>query len=87
MVQLLVLQGGQSQRVTIAIALALKPKFLLLDEPTSALDHESALRLEQVLKESGAGLIWVTHDDSQPARCVDSAVELHSSLCTKHPSI
>eukprot|EP00891_Asterochloris_glomerata_P005468 jgi/Astpho2/5468/Aster-08007 len=62
------LSGGQSQRVTLAIALALKPKFLLLDEPSSALDHDSTLKLEQVLKDSGCGLVWVTHDDSQPGR-------------------
>jgi ABC-type cobalamin/Fe3+-siderophores transport system ATPase subunit len=37
-------------------------------EPTSALDHESAVRVEQVLKDSGAGLIWVTHDSQQPSR-------------------
>ena len=63
-----VVQGGQAQRVTLAICLALKPEVLLLDEPTSALDSESAQRAEQVLKDSGAALIWVTHDDSQPAR-------------------
>ena len=39
-----------------------------ITEPTSALDQDSARKAERVLKESGAGLIWVTHDDSQPAR-------------------
>lgn len=52
----------------LAVTLALKPQFVLLDEVTSALDHESALKAEKVLRESGAALIWVTHDDSQPAR-------------------
>lgn len=41
---------------------------MIFAEPTSALDQENAQRTEQVLKASGAGLIWVTHDDSQPAR-------------------
>lgn len=62
------LSGGEAQRVLLAVALALKPQFVLLDEVTSALDHESAIKTEKVLKDSGAALIWVTHDDSQPAR-------------------
>lgn len=61
-------QGGQAQRVTLAICVALKPAFLLLDEPTSALDHESALAAERVLTGCGAGLLWVTHEDAQPLR-------------------
>lgn len=62
------LSGGQAQRVQLAIALALKPEVLLLDEPTSALDSESARRVERALKASGAALVWVSHDPSQPAR-------------------
>ena len=87
------LQGGQSQRVTLAIALALKPKFLLLDEPSSALDHDSTLKLEQVLKDSGCGLVWVTHDDSQPGRVGGRIIHLplgdpadcrHRDDCLRH---
>ena len=62
------MQGGEAQRTLLAVTLALKPQFVLLDEVTSALDIESALKTEKVLKSSGAALIWVTHDDSQPAR-------------------
>jgi putative ABC transport system ATP-binding protein len=62
--------------VSLAIAIALCPAFLLLDEPTSACDTESALRVEQVLRECGAGVIWITHDAEQPARVGGRAFEL-----------
>lgn len=44
------LSGGQRQRVSIARALCLGSKTLLLDEPTSALDPENTSRLVDILK-------------------------------------
>ncbi|KAK9840688.1 hypothetical protein WJX84_011907, partial [Apatococcus fuscideae] len=61
-------QGGQAQRVVLALALSLQPEVLLLDEVTSALDHEAALKVEALLKGCGAAIIWITHNDDQPAR-------------------
>ncbi len=59
------ISGGQQQRVAVGRALALKPDLILADEPTGNLDEENAqivlaLFLD-LLAESGAGLLMVTH--------------------------
>lgn len=59
---------GQAQRATLAIALAMAPPVLLLDEATSACDPESTLLVEQAVRKSGATVVWVSHDPSQPER-------------------
>jgi len=43
------LSGGQRQRITIARALLVKPKVLILDDSTSALDIETEVRLQDAL--------------------------------------
>ena len=60
------LSGGERQRVSLARALAVEPKVLLLDEPLSALDpgfREDVRRsLKQLHKELGITFLLVTHD-------------------------
>ena len=59
------LSGGQSQRVSIARALALEPKILFFDEPTSALDPELTGELLKVIKsltDLHITMVIVTHE-------------------------
>lgn len=67
------LSGGQQQRVSIARVLSKSPRIIFADEPTGNLDNETAELVMDVLqdyiKETGAGLLLVTHDESMEARC------------------
>lgn len=59
------LSGGMLQRVSIAMALILKPAMILADEPTSALDvviQKKVLHEISTLTKEGIGVIIVTHD-------------------------
>lgn len=59
------LSGGQKQRVSIARALCMNSKLLLLDEPTSALDPNSSKKLEDILRklnQVGITIVFSTHD-------------------------
>jgi NitT/TauT family transport system ATP-binding protein len=63
------LSGGMQQRVAIAQALMMKPPVLLMDEAFSALDPATRASLQQQLREiwleSGATILFVTHNTSE----------------------
>ena len=69
------LSGGEKQRVSIARALALSPKVLLLDEPLSNLDMQTAkylrVELKRVHNELGVTMIHVTHNQSEAEELAD----------------
>ncbi len=59
------LSGGMKQRVVIAMALILKPKFVIADEPTTALDvliQAQIVNLFKQLKKSGQSFMIISHD-------------------------
>ncbi|WP_139905356.1 ABC transporter ATP-binding protein [Clostridium thermarum] len=60
--------GGMRQRAVIAMALALRPRLLILDEPTTALDtvvqRDILKRIYELKKEFGFSILFITHDIS-----------------------
>ena len=59
------LSGGMKQRVVIAMALLLEPKFVIADEPTTALDvliQAQIINLLKSLKKKGVSIMLISHD-------------------------
>ena len=67
------LSGGEQQRVSIARAIAGKPKILFADEPTANLDTVSGTQvidlIAKVNKESGQTVVMVTHEREYAMGC------------------
>jgi len=66
------MSGGEQQRVALARALAVGPELLFADEPTGNLDGTNGALVADLLfdlvRDSGAALVMVTHDDRLAAR-------------------
>ena len=77
------LSGGEQQRVSVARALAARPKLLLADEPTGQLDLETGRRIMHLLRDvvaaEGVTVIVATHDPMM-LDVADRVVELHDGV-------
>ncbi|MDU1430038.1 MAG: ABC transporter ATP-binding protein [Enterococcus faecalis] len=76
------LSGGEQQRVTIAHAIAKKPKLLLCDEPTGALDYETGKQILTILqntaRETGTTVLIITHN-SAIAEMADRVIRINDA--------
>ncbi len=82
------LSGGEAQRVSLARALAVEPRLLLLDEPFVALDAptrgELIADLREILADTGTAALLVTHDRDEAAALGDAIAVLHDGGLRQH---
>lgn len=80
------LSGGEQQRVSVARALAKRPKVLYLDEPTGALDEATGRLVLDLIcrlqKELGFTMVMVTHNQNI-AEMADTVISMNSGKIVK----
>ncbi len=83
--------GGMRQRVMIAMALANKPDLLIADEPTTALDvtiqDQILKQLRTLQQESGASIIFITHDLGVVAELCQRVLVMYGGLIMEEAPI
>ncbi|MFJ6662838.1 dipeptide ABC transporter ATP-binding protein [Streptomyces sp. NPDC091383] len=83
--------GGMRQRVVIAMAIANRPSVLVADEPTTALDVTVQAQILDVLRlaqrETGAGLVLITHDLGVVAGHADDVAVMYAGRFVEHAGV
>ncbi len=83
--------GGMRQRVMIAMAIACDPRLLIADEPTTALDVTIQARILQVLeelqRESGMSVLFITHDLGVVAEIARSVVVMYGAQVVENAPV
>jgi peptide/nickel transport system ATP-binding protein len=82
--------GGMRQRVAIAIALLNHPDLIIADEPTTALDvtiqGQILFEMQKLSRETGAAMIWITHDLSVIAGLADRVCVMYAGRIVEQGS-
>ncbi len=75
------LSHGEQRRLEIAVALAARPRLLLLDEPTQGMSHADTREAEQMIRslvrEHGLTVLLVEHDVDLVMQLSDHVVVMH----------
>lgn len=77
------MSGGQQQRLAIARALAMEPRYMLFDEVTSALDPElvgEVLDTMRLLSDAGMTMLVVTHEIGFARDVSDRVAYVHEGM-------
>ena len=73
--------GGEQQRINISRAIVSSPRLLLVDEPTASLDlktKDAVIDMILELRDQGASIILITHDEYSLSRMADRCLQLES---------
>ena len=83
--------GGMRQRVSIAIALLNDPDLIIADEPTTALDvtiqGQILFEMQKLTRQTGAAMIWITHDLSVIAGLADRVCVMYSGRIVEQGTV
>lgn len=87
------LSHGEQRRLEIAVALAARPRMLLLDEPTQGMSHADTRETERLIRglarEHGLSILLVEHDVDLVMELSDHVVVMHQGqkLAEGSPSV
>lgn len=85
------LSGGETQRVALGRALAIRPSVLLMDEPLSALDEETRFEMYALLKSvqqaTGVTVLHITHNHSETRELADQLFVLEEGRINRRDMV